>query len=70
MDVIVSTHSRAKAAADKLSGLSMHEKVSTHSRAKAAALPHLNPDVIRKVSTHSRAKAAAYSGGDGYDVIK
>ena len=56
---LVSTHSRAEAAAEVINDLGLSDKVSTHSRAEAAA------NVIKfvlnagDVSTHSRAEAAA-----------
>ena len=58
---IVSTHSRAEAAA-RLTGLNVEQilKVSTHSRAEAAAEFALSMGRKFKVSTHSRAEAAAY----------
>ena len=56
---IVSTHSRAKAAAGGLTKKSSKIPVSTHSRAKAAAKSQKLDYVNITVSTHSRAKAAA-----------
>ena len=57
--MLVSTHSRPKAAANITVIVDNRTDVSTHSRPKAAAI---NPFIIRddrRVSTHSRPKAAA-----------
>ncbi len=60
MSLIVSTHSRAEAAAgDNLTGQGEGDDVSTHSRAEAAAKQEEDRYNKRIVSTHSRAEAAA-----------
>ena len=57
---IVSTHSRAEAAAWKQTVEVKRGDVSTHSRAEAAATtPSYLVAPVREVSTHSRAEAAA-----------
>ena len=58
---IVSTHSRAKAAAFGRARMPNYRwLVSTHSRAKAAANGNSELSIELNVSTHSRAKAAAF----------
>ena len=58
---IVSTHSRAEAAADFAKKNRVFSVVSTHSRAEAAARGLLLfQQIINFVSTHSRAEAAAW----------
>ena len=57
--IMVSTHSRAKAAASPYQRASKSLRVSTHSRAKAAADVGINIELLDIVSTHSRAEAAA-----------
>ena len=57
--VIVSTHSRAEAAAKKVLKIFEDNLVSTHSRAEAAALIFALKGCNSNVSTHSRAEAAA-----------
>ena len=57
--VSVSTHSRAKAAANTSGNNQYTKEVSTHSRAKAAAKLDGKTYQSAPVSTHSRAKAAA-----------
>ena len=63
--LVVSTHSRPKAAAGRRFPVIRHSAVSTHSRPKAAALRIGSCVWFFKVSTHSRPKAAA--AGDGVD---
>ena len=58
-DQLVSTHSRAEAAAGCSLNTSHTSPVSTHSRAEAAAGCSLNTSHTSPVSTHSRAEAAA-----------
>ena len=60
--LMVSTHSRPKAAALALDGLGCPREVSTHSRPKAAALAQVRTGHRKRVSTHSRPKAAASAG--------
>ena len=57
---IVSTHSRAEAAAQGLASGTLRGEVSTHSRAEAAAKVSNNASLQKEVSTHSRAEAAAF----------
>ena len=57
--IMVSTHSRAKAAASPYQRASKSLRVSTHSRAKAAADVGINIELLDIVSTHSRAEAVA-----------
>ena len=59
MTIIVSTHSRPKAAAEHARDVQPRHLVSTHSRPKAAALAIKQSKVSEGVSTHSRPKAAA-----------
>ena len=58
---VVSTHSRAEAAAWKRGLLRDTSTVSTHSRAEAAAILEFQKLEDFIVSTHSRAEAAAFS---------
>ena len=59
-DIIVSTHSRPKAAACALQLTQYQTQVSTHSRPKAAAFCFFHIRYLKIfVSTHSRPKAAA-----------
>ena len=56
--MLVSTHSRLKAAGSQVLQQSLKDLVSTHSRLKAAGMcPTSNADGM-PVSTHSRLKAA------------
>ena len=55
----VSTHSRAKAAAEVKMHIQLDNDVSTHSRAEAAAFRKFDKIANFEVSTHSRAEAAA-----------
>ena len=57
--VVVSTHSRPKAAATDARRCLALSGVSTHSRPKAAAYLLRQPRRVLQVSTHSRPKAAA-----------
>ena len=58
--VVVSTHSRPKAAAHGAGGGDYTTPVSTHSRPKAAATLGISFNTAHiRVSTHSRPKAAA-----------
>ena len=62
LDIIgmwVSTHSRPKAAAEKVFASNAKQGVSTHSRPKAAAFGDWLGGELTEVSTHSRPKAAA-----------
>ena len=56
---VVSTHSRAEAAASHWLPTQDTDCVSTHSSAEAAAYCEPNSRLILRVSTHSRAEAAA-----------
>ena len=56
--VLVSTHSRLKAAGLSCSPPTSVFLVSTHSRLKAAGQKLLREIQVKKVSTHSRLKAA------------
>ena len=58
-EILVSTHSRTKAAANGQWVKVESQEVSTHSRTKAAALEFINKVRQSGVSTHSRTKAAA-----------
>ena len=61
--ILVSTHSRPKAAASVIGLLISIISVSTHSRPKAAAMyAKIHKDNVN-VSTHSRPKAAAFYDG-------
>ena len=57
--IVVSTHSRAEAAASVANERTKVFNVSTHSRAEAAAFAVRAVMDLDKVSTHSRAEAAA-----------
>ena len=59
LSLLVSTHSRAEAAAIILTLNKQTTGVSTHSRAEAAAGCDLHNYLFNEVSTHSRAEAAA-----------
>ena len=59
--VLVSTHSRPKAAGQVIAELLIPEEVSTHSRPKAAGQMNGGAGKLDKVSTHSRPKAAGAS---------
>ena len=56
--VLVSTHSRLKAAGERHETRQLHYKVSTHSRLKAAGELYTYQAFFERVSTHSRLKAA------------
>ena len=56
--MLVSTHSRPKAAGTVGCKHRYHQAVSTHSRPKAAGTPDTAAGLSRLVSTHSRPKAA------------
>ena len=56
--LLVSTHSRLKAAGAVPGGNAYRDKVSTHSRLKAAGINVGNQRAGISVSTHSRLKAA------------
>ena len=58
--IVVSTHSRPKAAGWAASHIGDHENVSTHSRPKAAGQKLKPLRRIIQVSTHSRPKAAGF----------
>ena len=58
--LVVSTHSRPKAAAIDGKRYVVLECVSTHSRPKAAAVETKETLSVYAVSTHSRPKAAAH----------
>ena len=58
--IIVSTHSRPKAAGTKMCTQSQNGSVSTHSRPKAAGQATNASNNKTYVSTHSRPKAAGY----------
>ena len=57
-ELLVSTHSRPKAAGTVGCKHRYHQAVSTHSRPKAAGTPDTAAGLSRLVSTHSRPKAA------------
>ena len=59
--VIVSTHSRLKAAGWAGAFKEVSGKVSTHSRLKAAGFVQPSIGANKPVSTHSRLKAAGYA---------
>ena len=60
--MLVSTHSRPKAAAFCQYVTNVYAlAVSTHSRPKAAAIEIAHQDIEIEVSTHSRPKAAAFA---------
>ena len=61
----VSTHSRPKAAGDKIWLAALIWRVSTHSRPKAAGISLAEAREKRKVSTHSRPKAAGGYAASG-----
>ena len=63
--LIVSTHSRLKAAGTRVQGLQVIDNVSTHSRLKAAGRKRSCRLSFQQVSTHSRLKAA----GTGNPII-
>ncbi|MGN7048946.1 hypothetical protein, partial [Neisseria sp. P0001.S002] len=56
--VLVSTHSRPKAAGHVIAELLIPEEGSTHSRPKAAGQMNGGAGKLDKVATHSRPKAA------------
>ena len=56
---VVSTHSRAEAAATKISDTILRGAVSTHSRAEVTALEDYQNSGRFSVSTHSHPKVAA-----------
>ena len=60
--VIVSTHSRPKAAGSPAPKISVFVAVSTHSRPKAAGDLKGKESTLNDVSTHSRPKAAGTAG--------
>ena len=68
--VMVSTHSRAEAAAKGWHGGVVWYPVSTHSRAEAAAAPIGRAWSSVNVSTHSRAEAAATNSSLSYSIKK
>ena len=59
--LLVSTHSRPKAAGSNLPIFCPLDDVSTHSRPKAAGRKIISLCVIIAVSTHSRPKAAGFA---------
>ena len=59
-DLMVSTHSRLKAAGNGGGGSSARKIVSTHSRLKAAGTTKPCLQRLQQVSTHSRLKAAGF----------
>ena len=62
--MMVSTHSRAEAAAAVDGKKVTLDRVSTHSRAEAAAICFDMAFIKTQVSTHSRAEAAAPRTGE------
>ena len=61
LSLLVSTHSRPKAAGFSDLDRFLYPQVSTHSRPKAAGQRLLREIQVKKVSTHSRPKAAGHA---------